>query len=303
MSPPAPARSGTQPSSARAKLLGGDGIIWHVVTQFLAHRSLSLAASVTYYALMAIFPALAALVAVYSVFGDPAAIDTQLQSLGAILPGGALQIVGDQIKALTAQPAASISIAFFGGLIVALWSASSGVKALFDALNILYDEPERRGFVKLAAIALLFTIGGGVFLVLALSATVAVPAAINLLGFPHSLALALSLARWVILVFAAELAFAVIYRFGPDRRHPRWRWISWGSAVACLLWLLVSAAFSWYAANFGHFNATYGSLGAVIGLMTWLWLSFAIVLVGAQIDAVLDHRDRDGGEADTHPPR
>lgn len=263
-------------------------IVRRVFKDFSANRLLSLAASVTYYGLLALFPAIAAVVAIYGLFNDPASIDTQVQALSGVIPGGAIQVVSDQIHALTSASKKATGITFVVGLLISLWSASSGVKALFDALNVTYGEPERRGFIKLTLIALLFTLGAIVFVMVGLAGTVIVPVVLNALDLHGPLAWIISAGRWLVLLAIIAVALAVIYRYGPSREEPRWQWFSWGGAFAAVGWLVVSALFSWYAANFGNFNATYGSLGAVVGLMTWLWLSTTVILLGAQINAELE---------------
>lgn len=289
---PAPADKGSsspktaEPSLARRSM----DFLWRLFQRFNEHRIMSQAAAVTYYGLLAIFPALAAIVAIYGLFADPVAINAQLQSLSTVLPGGALTVVGNQIRQIATEHGATFGIAFIGGLALSLWSASSGIKALFDALNVVHDEQEERSFLRLSLIALLFTIGAIAVLVLALIGTVVVPVALNRFGLAGPAGWGLSLVRWVLLFVFVDLALSVTYRFGPSHALKEWRWISWGSAFATLAWLAMSALFSWYAANFGSFNATYGSLGAVIGFMIWLWLSATVILLGAQIDAELQPR-------------
>lgn len=164
------------------------------------------------------------------------------------------------------------------------------MKSLFDTLNIVYGEKEKRGFVKLNAASLSFTLAGIVFVLVALGAVVVLPVALNFVGLSKAADLLVRIARWPAMFVAVALALALIYRFGPSREAPRWRWITWGSAVATALWLGASALFSWYAANFGKFNETYGSLGAAIGFMTWLWISAIVVLLGAELDAEMEHQ-------------
>lgn len=280
-----PSRSPGNSATDRARRPDWKKVLGRTLREFSRHRILSLAASVTYYALLAIFPAIGALVSVYGLFADPATIGDELGSLSLVLPGGAIEIIGDQIKALISQHHATLSLTFVGGLILSLWSASSGIKALFDAMNVIYDAEEERGFFKLAGVALLFTFGFLVFLALAFAATVAVPWALSYLGLAGPLGWAVSVLRWPVVLVVVNIGLTITYRFGPSRSAGDGQWVSWGSAFACVAWLIVSGAFSWYAANFGRFNATYGSLGAVIGFMMWLWLSFAIILLGTQLNA------------------
>jgi membrane protein len=164
------------------------------------------------------------------------------------------------------------------------------MKSLFDTLNIVYGEKEKRGLLKLNAISLSFTLAGILFVISALGAVVVIPVVLNFIGLSNFADLMLRIARWPAMFVAVALALALIYRYGPSREAPQWRWITWGSAAAAVLWLVASALFSWYAASFGKFNETYGSLGAVIGFMTWLWISAIVILLGAELDAEMEHQ-------------
>src|SRR5690606_16370019 len=157
---------------------------------------------------------------------------------------------------------------------------------------IVYDQKEIRSFFRLTAITLLFTIGGIVFALCAMGALIVLPAVFRHLGLAGAWETLVTLARWPVLFVSIVLILALIYRFGPDRSDARWRWITWGSAFASLAWLVFSLLFSWYAANFGNYNKTYGSLGAVIGFMTWMWLSAIVVLIGAEIDAEMEAEEK-----------
>ena len=242
----------------------------------------------TFYALLAIFPAIAALVSIYGLFADPSTIAKSLDSVSGILPGGAIDVVRDQLNRLTARGSATLGISFVIGLAISLWSANGGIKALFDALNVVYEEREKRGFVELNAVSLAFTIAMIAFLLVALACVIAVPVVLGYL--PGVLKLVVNIARWPLLLVLIAVALAFIYRYGPSRAEPRWRWISWGSAFAAAAWLVASALFSWYASNFGNFDKTYGSLGAVIGFMTWMWISIIVILIGAKLNAETEHQ-------------
>jgi membrane protein len=251
-------------------------------------RVFSLAAASTYYGLLALFPAMAALVAIYGLFADPNAIDEQLASLQGLLPEGGLSVIGTELKRITSQNHGTQGLALVVGILVALWGANSAVKALFDSLNQVYRVPEERGFLRLNAIALAFTISAIVLLALAIASIVAIPMAIDWLGLAGPFSVVLKIGRWPLLYAVVVIALAFVYRFGANRRDPKWKWISWGSASAAALWIIASLLFSWYAANFGSFNKTYGSLGAAIGFMIWIWVSMIVVLLGAEIDAEME---------------
>lgn len=263
--------------------------IW---TNIGCHRVMAIAAGVTFYALLAIFPAIAAVVTLYGLFADTHTIVTQLNSLAGVLPGGAIDVIGSQVTLIASRPHSSLGVAFIISLLISLWSANSGVKAMFDALNVVYNVEDRRSFIKLNAVSLVFTLAAIALLLAALASVVVVPIITSILPM-HSLARPImNIARWPVLLILIGLGLSVIYRFGPHREHAEWRWISWGSAVAAVVWVGASLLFSWYAANFGSYNETYGSLGAAIGFMTWMWLSSIIVLLGAEIDATMERWDR-----------
>jgi membrane protein len=265
--------------------------IWlRMFSNISSHRILALAAGMTYYSLLAIFPALAALVATYGLFADPSSIARHLDQVTGFLPGGAIDVANEQLTRVASKGAQTLGFTFLIGLGVSLWSANAAMKSLFDTLNIVYGEEEKRGFVKLNAMSLLFTVGGIAFILSALGSIVVMPVVLNYVGLSDAADLLLRIGRWPAMFVVLTLALAVIYRYGPSREAPRWRWISWGSAVAAILWLGVSVLFSWYASNFGDFNETYGSLGAVIGFMTWLWISAIVVLLGAELDAEMEHQ-------------
>ena len=269
---------------------GWKDILLRVYANVSKHRVFALAAGMTYYSILAIFPAIAALVAIYGIFSDPTTIAKHLDQLGGLMPGGAVDVARDQLTRVASKGTQALGLTFLIGLATSLWSANAAMKSLFDTLNIVHGEEERRGFVKLNAISLGFTLGGVGFILAALGSIVVAPVILNYAGLSNAGDLLLRIGRWPSMYVVLTFALAVIYRFGPSREAPRWRWITWGSAIAALLWLAVSGLFSWYAANFGKFNETYGSLGAVIGFMTWLWISAIVVLLGAELDAEMEHQ-------------
>jgi membrane protein len=281
-------RQATTPSEIPPQ--GWKDILLRVFANISKHRVLALAAGMTYYSILAIFPAIAALVAVYGLFSDPTTIMRHLDQMGGFLPGGAIDVAREQLTRVSSKGSQTLGITFAIGLGTSLWSANAAMKSLFDTMNIVHGEDEKRGFFKLNAISLGFTLGGIVFVMVALGSIVAVPILLGYVGLTGAGDLLLRVGRWPAMFLVLTLALAVIYRYGPSRETARWRWVTWGSAVAALLWIGVSGAFSWYAANFGKFNETYGSLGAVIGFMTWLWISAIVILLGAEIDAEMEHQ-------------
>jgi membrane protein len=281
-------RKASGPSDIPAK--GWKDVALRVYNGISDDRILVLAAGVTFYVLLALFPGIAGLIALYGLYADPGTISQHLDTLAGVLPEGGLQIIREQIERLTAQPAQRLGLATFIGLGISLWSANGGMKGMFDALNVVYHEKEKRSFVRLNALSLAFTLGLTVFVLLALAALTIAPLALSYLGLSRVTELLVRFGRWPVLLVVVSLMIALIYRYGPSRDKPQWRWISPGSAFAAISWLCVSALFSWYTSNFGSYNATYGSLGAVIGFMTWLWLSNIVILFGAKINAELEHQ-------------
>jgi membrane protein len=250
-------------------------------------RLLAVAAGVVFYALLAIFPTITAFVSLYGLFADAGTVQSHLSLLAGVLPSGGIDIVKEQVLRIASKPG-GISFGFIFGLGLALWSANAGVKAIIDALNVIERRHERRGFIQLNALSLAFTLGAIAFLLLALGAVVAFPVAMSAFGLNETVGIGLPLLRWPALFALLLLALMTLYRFGPNRDKPRGRWFSPGALIAALAWLAGSSALSFYLSNFADYNATYGSLGAAIGLMMWMWLSAIAVLLGAEIDTVLN---------------
>jgi membrane protein len=244
-----------------------------------------LAAGIAFYAMLAIFPAIIAVVTVYGMVADPNQVETQVGEFAKSLPSGADELLTEQLRNVTQAGRQSLSIGLAVSLLAVLWSASGGVQGLVKGLNLVYDERESRGFLKLRGLSLLLTLGAIVVAVVALALITVFPAVIDDLGLGQAGELAASVARWVVLALLVLVALAVVYRLAPDRASPRWRWVSWGAVVALVVWLLGSVGFSWYVDNFGKYNQTYGALAAVIVLLLWLFLSAFAVLLGAELDA------------------
>jgi len=270
---------------------GWKDVFWRTVEEISADRLLLIAGGVVFYGLLATVPAITALVSMYGIFTPASTINAQLSFLADVMPAGAYQLISDQIVRIAGNSDGKLTLAFILGLGIALWSANAGVKAIFDALNVVYDEDEKRGWIKLNAISLSFTFAGVVVLILILGAVVALPLVLAFVGFAaQQQAGWLPLLRWPVMFALVVLGLSVLYRHGPSRRHAKWRWVSVGSVFAALTWIAVSVAFSWYLSKFADYNATYGSLGAVIGLMMWMWISTAVVLIGAELNSEIEHQ-------------
>lgn len=281
-------RQANRPSEIPAR--GWWQILKRTFQQMQEDRLLTEAAGVTFFTLLALFPALAASIAIYGLFSDPGSMWGHIESLAGIIPEGGLSLLREQATRLTARPGETLGLSALVGLAVSLWSANQAVTALVDSLNVVYEEKETRGFFTLRVWTLTMTLGAILFLLVAVAAVVALPVVLGFVGLAEETDLILRLARWPLLLLGAAFLFALLYRYGPNRRRARWRWITWGSTVAALLWIGVSVGFSFYVANFGSYDRTYGSLGAVVGFMTWIWLSATVVLAGAELDAEIEHQ-------------
>lgn len=256
-----------------------------VVKEIGNDRVTSVAGGVTFFGLLALFPAITALVSIYGLFADRETIIGTLDALNRFVPAGAMELIRDQIVAIVTAPSKALGLATIVGLLTALWSANGGIKALIEALNIAWFERESRGFIKLNLVSLAFTLGG-IALICLLIATIAIlPAVIQALPLGPLGETTASLARWPLMFVVLMVALAALYRWGPDKDDAKWHWISPGAVVATLGLIAASALFSWYAANFADYNKTYGALGAVIGLMMWLWIAAIVVMVGAEINS------------------
>jgi membrane protein len=236
-------------------------------------------AGCAFFALFAIFPALSALISIYGLTADPATVEQQFGLLADVLPAQAYDVVIEQIRRIAEASGRSLGWSLALSLGLAFWSANAGTQALFAALNIAYEEPERRSLFKFYLSAFTFTLAGILGGVIMLFAIVYLPIVFAVAGYSHAFEL---------LTLLVLCLLALLYRYGPCRRAAKWRWVSMGSLFATTVWLLASAAFSLYVSNFAHYDRTYGSLGAVIILLLWLYISFYIVLLGAEINAELE---------------
>ena len=270
--------------------LGWKDILWRAYQQIAEDRLLAVAAGVAFYALLAVFPALTALVSLYGLFAKATTIGDHLSFIAGVLPSGGYDIIATEITRIAEKSDGKLSLTFLFGLGIALWSANAGMKALIDALNIIYEENEKRSFVRLNLLSLGLTFGTIVFLLLAVGAVVVFPLAMNWLGYASLTERVVALLRWPALLVVVILGLGVLYRVGPSRRDAKWRWLTPGSVFAAFAWLAGSALFSWYLANFADYSATYGALGAAIGLLMWLWLTAIAVLVGAELNAEMEHQ-------------
>ncbi|MGQ4877496.1 YihY/virulence factor BrkB family protein [Billgrantia sp. LNSP4103-1] len=252
----------------------------------------TLAAGVAFYLLLAMVPAIVATISIWALLFDPQQINQQIANISHLLPQEAADLVQSQAEEASRDAGAGISLAAIGGVLLAIYSASRGVDVFMEGLNIVYEEEESRGFIKRTAIKLVLTLGLIIMTLVTLGTITAIPAIVEMMGLPDLIGTLVNLARWPLLMLVTMLAITVLYRYAPDRDEPRWQWISPGSVMAVLLWIAGSIGFSLYVSNFGSYNETYGSLGAVIILLMWFWLSAFIVLMGAELNSEMEHQTK-----------
>jgi membrane protein len=269
---------------------GWRDILWRTYAETFSDRLLSIAGGVAFFALFSIFPAITALVSAYGLFFDASMIAHSLSVAHGVVPSEVLDLLRQQADRIASQTHGTLTTGVVIGLLVTLWSAMGGVKAMIDALNVIYEQQETRNLFRYNLVALLFTVGSLAMLLLAIGAVVAVPLALSQLGLGEMSAVLMQIVRWPALLVAVLVALAILYRYGPDRRAARWQWVSVGSIFASLVWLGASYLFSWYLGKFNSYNATYGSLGAVAAMMMWFWISASVVLLGAELNAEIEHQ-------------
>jgi membrane protein len=265
-------------------------VLWRTYREMQSDRLLSIAGGVAFFVLLAVFPAITALVSAYALFFNASTIIDNLSMLNDVVPGNVLSIVHKQAARIASNSGRTLSTGLVVGLLVSLWSAMSGVKAIIDALNVIYEQKESRSIIKLNLVALAFTLAGFAAFLLAIGAIVVLPLVLSPIGLGSLTETLTRIARWPVLFLVLLLGLAVLYRYGPDRRAARWQWVSLGSVFAAVTWIVASFLFSWYLTSFANYNATYGSLGAVVGLMIWLWISTIVVLLGAELNAEIEHQ-------------
>jgi membrane protein len=264
-------------------------ILWRAYEKANAHRLKYISGGVAFFVLLAIFPALAALVSAYGIFFNPTTINNSLALMKGAVPAEVVNQLTRQAERIAENGRGALSAGVIIGILLSLWSAMNGVKAIMDALNVVYEQTETRGFIRFNIVALLITLAGFAAFLLAVASVVVLPIVLSFLGLGREVAALTEILRWPALLFMLLVGLAVLYRYGPDRRMARLQWLSAGGVGAALAWIIGSYLFSWYLSDFANYNPTYGSLGAGAGLTMWLWISAILVLLGAELNAAIEH--------------
>ncbi len=271
-------------------LAGWRDIAWRVYTEIFEDRLMLVAAGTTFYGLLALIPALTAAISVYGLIADASTVSQQLGSLSAIVPGQALATMEEHLTRIAHKRTEQLGVTFIVSLFFAIWAANAGMKALFEAMNVVFEEREERSFIWLTAVTLFATIAGIALFVVTMLVLVALPSVLTLLGLDAESRLIARIVSATILLFAVWIAVVALYRWGPDRKQARWRWLTPGATFTLVTGGLGSMLFSVYLNNFSSYDQMYGSLGAIIAFMTWLWVMATLLLVGAEISAEIEHQ-------------
>lgn len=259
----------------------------------IAEDNVSLvSAGIAFYALLSLFPALATLISLYGIVADPSDIRTYIEAFPG-LPSEAKNLIAAPFEQTAASSSTALGVGFGGAFILSIWSASRGTKALLVATHIAYEERESRGFLRRNAIAMVVTAALLVATAIGLVVVAVLPAVLQLLGLPRLQQWVAQTLPWVFLLGGTVLGLSLLYRYGPHRTNPRWRWVTPGAIAATTAWLVGSLGFSYYMANFGAYGEAYGAVGAVVVLLLWFWMSAFVVISGAILDAEIEHQTRE----------
>lgn len=272
--------------------LGWKDIVFRVKDEIAADRVGLIAAGVAFYGLLALFPAITALVAISGLLVEPSQIVDQLESLSGLMPEEVITIVTKQATAVAGSREGGLGLAALFGVLVALYSASKGMASLIEGINVAYDEEEKRGFVRLKLVTFALTLFLMIGLLVALLATLGLPAVLAVLEFGAVFEFLMTAGLWIGLFCLTVFGLSVLYRYAPSRDEPEWKWASPGAVISCLIWVVASAGFAFYVGNFGSYNESFGTLAGVIVLLMWFWISAFIILLGAELNAEMEAQTR-----------
>ncbi len=265
------------------------GVVVRLVRSIGAQNLSLVAAGCAFYGVLALVPSLAALVFLYGLVADPVQVQQEVESAAGVLPHDLVSLLAGELTGMASASPTGLTSGLVATLAVALWYASAAIQSLIVALNIALNEEEKRGFFGLHLVGLVFTVLGMLALVVALATIVGVPAVLAFVGLDDDVDWLVRMLRWPILAVFVMGGLALLYRFGPSRANPRWQWISIGAVLATGIWLIASAGFSLYVSSFGTFNATFGSMGAVIVVLFWFYISMFVIILGAKLNGEIEH--------------
>ena len=283
-------RRAENPTDIPAK--GWIDIAWRLKDELAVDHVGLIAAGVAFYGLLALFPAITAILAIGGLLVEPNEIVDQLSTYSAVVPEEVMTIITDQATKVAGSRQGGLGLAALMGLLVATYSASKGMGSLIEGMNVAYDEEEKRGFVMKTLITVGLTLFLVLGMVLGLAATLAVPSMLAFLDADFLAKMLGTAAVWVLLLLFTLFGLAVLYRYGPSRDKPEFQWVSPGAVAACLMWIVGSAGFAFYVSNFGSYNESFGSLAGIVVMLMWLWISAFIILLGAELNAEIEAQTR-----------
>lgn len=295
-------------SPSKMSFSGWKKVLFRVKDEIGENNVSIVSAGVAFYAFLAVFPALAALVSIYGLATDPQSIQSQLSQISDMMPKQAYDILKDQLQGLTETPGTALGWSMAVGILFSIWSANKGTKSLFTGVDIAYDTENDRGFIKQNALTLAFTFGAIILLIISMALIVAWPALVNQIGLPASVETLISWGRWLLLAVILVWFLGMVYKYAPYKPAPDFRWVLPGALIATFLWLIASWGFSFYVSNFGSYGEMYGSISAVVVMLLWLFLTSFIILLGAEINSEIEKyvkgRDREHSKKfETRPER
>jgi len=262
-------------------------ILKRVYAELQKDRVNFVAAGIAFYMMLAMVPALGALMSIYGLVADPGDVERQLAEAEEVVPAAVIELVGVELKRLASNDAAA-GWALVVGLVLSLWGGSKAMDALITSMNVAYNELDGRNFVKRKLLGLGLTLGGVFFVVFVMTMLVVTPTVLAYVDLGWVTEVLITGARWVLMFGGVMVWLSVIYRFAPNRRNAKWRWVTWGSFLATLIWLVASAGLTWYASSFGNYSATYGSLGAIVLLLLWFYVTGYSVMLGAELNSEME---------------
>lgn len=279
-------------SSSRISFSGWKTILTRVKDQVSENNVSIISAGVAFFAFLAVFPAIAALVSIYGLAMDPQSINNQLSQISGMMPQQAYDILKDQLESLVETSGSALGLSMAIGLLFSLWSANKGTKSLFTGIDVAYDIVNTRGFIKQNGITLLFTFGAVILLIISMILIVAFPALVGLIGLPSGIENFINWGRWVLLAVILIWFLGMVYKYAPDKSTPRFKWVMPGALMATILWLIASWGFSFYVSNFGSYGEVYGSISAVVVMLLWLFITSFIILLGAELNSEIEKYQR-----------
>lgn len=247
-----------------------------------------ISAGVAFYAFLAVFPAIGALVSIYGLAMDPQSLQGQLERIAQVMPQQAFEIIQAQLEQLVNTSGSALSWSLVIGILLSLWSANKGTKSLFTGLDIAYDTNKSRGFIKQNALTLLYTLLAVLVIIISIAVIVVFPVIVGYLGLPSNIETLIGYGRWIILAALVIYFVGAVYKYAPAKRTPAFKWVLPGALLATFLWLIASWGFSFYVKNFGSYGEVYGSISAVVVLLLWLFLTSFIVLIGAELNSEIE---------------